>query len=174
MQESGPRPFSTNEKRDMRDCLQEEGFFIRRILDDDEIETLRDRYAKVLAVARPNRTGAKVDNSFQHLGDRLEDFGTEARQYYIHVLTSPGTEPLHAVYRHPAILKTVEFLLGGELIINNASILAANPGTYYNLGWQPLIRWSCSRWCRRFGARALCRDSTTAFFNSSASGRWWF
>ena len=77
----------------------------------------------------------KHSSSFQHFGDEIPDFGKEAKQYYFHLLTKPGTESIHHAFHHPVMLKAVEELLGPDLIVNNASILAANVGTEYSLGW---------------------------------------
>jgi ectoine hydroxylase-related dioxygenase (phytanoyl-CoA dioxygenase family) len=74
-------------------------------------------------------------SSLQHLGDEISDFGNENRQYYFHLLTKPGTEAIHHAFHHPKILAAVEQLIGPDLIVNNASILASNPGVNYSLGW---------------------------------------
>jgi len=43
--------------------------------------------------------------------------------------------PIQHVFHHPEILRTIERILGAPLIINNASLFAAEPGTVYQLGW---------------------------------------
>ena len=127
--------FTIEEKRKMKDQFLRNGFFKQRILDDTELESLRADYARVLSTASGNGDDKQHSSSLQHLGDSLDSFGQEQRHYYFHILTSPGTEPLHRAYYHPKIIEIVEFLLGENLIINNASMLAANSGTHYNLGW---------------------------------------
>jgi ectoine hydroxylase-related dioxygenase (phytanoyl-CoA dioxygenase family) len=75
------------------------------------------------------------DAAYQHFGDELSDFGRESRQYYFHLLTRPGTEPIHSAFYHPVMLGIVEQLLGPKPIVNNASILVFNPGVKYVQGW---------------------------------------
>ena len=75
------------------------------------------------------------DAAYQHFGDELGDFGRESRQYYFHLLTRPGTEPIHSAFYHPVVLGIVEQLLGPKPIVNNASILVFNPGVTYVQGW---------------------------------------
>ena len=74
-------------------------------------------------------------SSLQHLGDEISDFGSENRQYYFHLLTKSGTEQIHHAFLNEKVMHVVEQLIGQNLIINNASILASNPGVSYNLGW---------------------------------------
>ena len=127
--------FSNAEKEEMKRQFLENGFIKQQILSKEEIESLREDYEKVLSTNKNSGDAAKHGSSLQHLGDKLGDFGKESKHYYFHILTSPGTEILHRAYYHSKILEIVECLLGEKLIINNASMLAANPGTYYNLGW---------------------------------------
>ena len=42
---------------------------------------------------------------------------------------------MQSVFHLPGVLAASEDILGGPLIINNASLFAAEPGTCYNLGW---------------------------------------
>ncbi|MCL4639634.1 MULTISPECIES: phytanoyl-CoA dioxygenase family protein [Olivibacter] len=118
-----------------KEQFEQDGYLIIDVLSQQEIDDFRmlmDELIspKIKADDSPARTAA-----FQHLGDELSDFGKEARQYYFHLLTKPGTESIHHAFHHPVILDTVEKLIGPNLIINNASILAANEGTSYSLGW---------------------------------------
>ena len=136
MPELQSQPFFTEaEKQQMREEFRELGFTKQVILNAAEIEELRTIYAQVLNTQARSQRGASKSSSLQHLGDQLEDFASEAKHYYFHILTTPGTQALHHVYYHPKIQAVVETLLGADLIINNASMLAANPGTVYNLGW---------------------------------------
>ena len=111
------------------------GYIIVDVLDDAELASFRKTMADLLDVELSADDTDHHSSSFQHLGDEIKDFGRENRQYYFHLLTKPGTEPIHHAFYHPKILKIVEELLGPDLIINNASILAANKGVKYDLGW---------------------------------------
>ena len=122
-------------KNNLKAKFLKEGYIIIDVLTESEINNFRDIMDKLLNPDLTPKSSLPKSSSFQHLGDNLEDFGQEARQYYFHLLTKPGTEPIHHAFHHPTILKTVEELIGPNLIINNASILAANKGTSYSLGW---------------------------------------
>jgi len=112
-----------------------DGFVIREVLTPDEVAGYLEVMETLLSTsARPRQTGVH-DAAYQHLGDELGEFGRESRQYYFHLLTRPGTEPIHSAFHHPAVLALAEELLGPRLIVNNASILAFNPGVTYGLGW---------------------------------------
>ncbi|WP_298237050.1 phytanoyl-CoA dioxygenase family protein [uncultured Algibacter sp.] len=123
----------------MRNNLKEEflenGYVIIDVLSEKEISEFRVIMDKLLSPKVVGSNDAPKSSSFQHLGDNLEDFGKEARQYYFHLLTNPGTESIHHAFCNPIILETVEEIIGPDLIVNNASILAANVGTSYSLGW---------------------------------------
>jgi len=119
----------------LKDQFLREGYVIIDVLTDEEIATFRTVMDALLNPAIEPGDRASRSASFQHLGDSLSDFGAEARQYYFHLLTKPGTESIHHAFYHPVILRAVEGILGPNLIINNASILAANVGTSYSLGW---------------------------------------
>lgn len=127
--------FSMEEKKEMKRQFIENGFVMQRILNDDELRSLRQDYEQVLSTSKTVGCSSEHSSSLQHLGDKISDFGTRAKHYYFHILTSKGTEVLHRAYYHSKIIEIVEFLLGDQLIINNASMLAANKGTHYNLGW---------------------------------------
>ena len=113
----------------------EEGYIILDVLSEEEIFHFRSIMDKLLNPEIRASNNSKRGSSFQHLGDNLSEFGQEARQYYFHLLTKAGTEPIHHAFHHPTILEAVEQLIGPKPIINNASILAANEGTSYSLGW---------------------------------------
>ncbi|MFT2008316.1 phytanoyl-CoA dioxygenase family protein [Pontibacter sp. 13R65] len=119
----------------IRDKFQTDGFVIVEILTEQEVSEFREVMDALISPKIKTADTEKRSSSFQHLGDEIKDFGKEARQYYFHLLTKPGTESIHHAFHHPKMLKTVEELLGPNLIVNNASILAANEGTSYSLGW---------------------------------------
>jgi len=112
-----------------------DGYIILDVLTEEEIKDFREIMDSLLSPKIAATDTVKKTASYQHLGDELQDFGKEARQYYFHLLTKRGTEPIHYAFHHPVMLNAVEQLLGPNLIINNASILAANAGTEYSLGW---------------------------------------
>lgn len=119
----------------LKEQFETYGFVIVDVLTPEEIDNFRELMDALISPKIQSTDTEKRSSSFQHLGDEIKDFGKEARQYYFHLLTKPGTEPIHHAFYHPVILKTVEELLGPNLIVNNASILAANEGTQYSLGW---------------------------------------
>jgi ectoine hydroxylase-related dioxygenase (phytanoyl-CoA dioxygenase family) len=112
-----------------------DGFIIVDVLTKQEIEDFKKVMADLIDPKTTVYDEKKHGSSFQHLGDEIKDFGREARQYYFHLLTKPGTESIHHAFYNAKILNIVEQLLGPDLIVNNASILAANIGTEYSLGW---------------------------------------
>ncbi len=122
-------------KKSNKEKFLRDGFVIIDVLSEEEVAEFRKVMDKLLNPEVKASEGNKRGSLFQHLGDDLQDFGKEARQYYFHLLTKPGTEPIHHAFHHPVMLKAVEELIGPDLIVNNASILAANEGTEYSLGW---------------------------------------
>jgi len=122
-------------KTSLKDRFLTEGYVIIDVLTDLEISQFRVLMDALLNPEVKAEDTKKHSSSFQHLGDDLADFGREARQYYFHLLTKEGTAPILHAFHHPIILKAVEEIIGPDLIINNASILAANEGTSYSLGW---------------------------------------
>lgn len=120
----------SNKEKFLRD-----GYIIIDVLTKQEIDDFRKVMDALLSPKVKASDTQTHSASFQHFGDEIKDFGREARQYYFHLLTKPGTEPIHHAFYNPTILKTVEELIGPDLIVNNASILAANEGTSYSLGW---------------------------------------
>ncbi|MEK0447481.1 MAG: hypothetical protein RLZZ399_2802 [Verrucomicrobiota bacterium] len=113
----------------------EQGYVIIDVLTPAEVQEFRTLMDALISPEVRTQDTQTRSSSFQHLGDNLADFGKEARQYYFHLLTKPGTQPILHAFHHPVILKAVESLIGPDLIVNNASILAANVGTAYSLGW---------------------------------------
>ena len=121
--------------KSIKEHFLSDGYVIIDVLTDKEIEDFREVMDTLISPKLEASNTKKKSSSFQHLGDEIADFGKEARQYYFHLLTKPGTEAIHHAFYHPVILKAVEEILGPNLIVNNASILAANIGTSYSLGW---------------------------------------
>ena len=119
----------------LRTQFEQQGYLIMDILSEDEIADFRKIMDGMLSETKKTEDKATHKSSLQHLGDEISDFGNENRQYYFHLLTKPGTEAIHHAFHHPRILETVEQLIGPDLIVNNASILAYNPGVQYSLGW---------------------------------------
>ncbi len=119
----------------LKEKFLKDGYVIIDVLTPQEIDDFREIMDALISPKIKAENTEKKSSSFQHLGDEISDFGKEARQYYFHLLTKPGTEPIHHAFHHPVILKAVEQIIGPGLIVNNASILAANEGTEYSLGW---------------------------------------
>jgi ectoine hydroxylase-related dioxygenase (phytanoyl-CoA dioxygenase family) len=114
----------------------EEGYVIIDVLSNQEVKRLRSSLDEILnptLEAKENST--IVNSSFQHLGDKIEDFGREAKNYYFNIVSIIGAESIHHTYYHPILIKAVEELLGPDIILDNAAIFAANIGTSYSLGW---------------------------------------
>lgn len=120
---------------ELRNQFEKEGFVIVDILTEEEIADYRRIMDALLSEQKKAGDTEKHDSTFQHFGDELSDFANENRQYYFHLLTKPNTEPIHHAFHHPKVLSIVEELIGPKLIVNNASILASNPGVIYQLGW---------------------------------------
>jgi ectoine hydroxylase-related dioxygenase (phytanoyl-CoA dioxygenase family) len=118
-----------------KEKFEKDGYVIIDVLTEPEISEFRELMDALISPKIKSADTEKRSSSFQHLGDEIKDFGKEARQYYFHLLTKPGTETIHHAFHHPVILKAVEEIIGPNLIVNNASILAANEGTEYSLGW---------------------------------------
>lgn len=122
-------------EKSLKKQFLEEGYVIIDVLSEKEIDDFRVIMDKLLSPKIVSTDETTKSSSFQHFGDNLQDFGKESRQYYFHLLTKDGTEPIHHAFSNPIIMKAVEEILGPDLIVNNASILAANEGTSYSLGW---------------------------------------
>ena len=122
-------------KQTLKNKFEQDGYIIVDVLTEKEIADFRVLMDALISPEIRSQDVEKRSSSFQHLGDEISDFGKEARQYYFHLLTKPGTQPILHAFHHPVILQIVEDLIGPDLIINNASILAANVGTEYSLGW---------------------------------------
>lgn len=119
----------------LKEQFLKDGYVLVDILTEQEVADFRTIMDALLSPRKKAKDDKVHSSSFQHLGDEIADFAQEARQYYFHLLTKTGTEPIHHAFHHPKVLSVVEELLGPDLIVNNASILAANVGTAYSLGW---------------------------------------
>ena len=106
-----------NKEKFLRD-----GYVIIDVLTEQEINDFRKLMDKLLSPAVKAADRKKHSSSFQHFGDELHNFGSEARQYYFHLLTKPGTESIHHAFHHSVILKAVEELIGPNLIVNNVKL----------------------------------------------------
>jgi len=119
----------------LREQFEKEGYVIVDVLSEPEIRDFRTIMDGMLSESKKTSDTQTHSASLQHLGDEISDFGNENRQYYFHLLTKPGTDPIHHAFYQPKMLSIVEELIGSDLIVNNASILASNPGVTYQLGW---------------------------------------
>jgi len=119
----------------LREQFERDGYVIVQVLSASEISDFRTIMEGMLSESKKSSDTETHSASLQHLGDEISAFGQENRQYYFHLLTKPGTEPIHHAFHHPKVLSIVEELIGPDLIVNNASILASNPGVSYKLGW---------------------------------------
>ena len=119
----------------LREQFEKDGYVTIQVLNESEVSAFRTIMDGMLSESKTTSDGEGHSASFQHLGDEISDFGNENRQYYFHLLTKPGTEPIHHAFHQEKVLTIVEELIGPDLIINNASILAFNSGVSYKLGW---------------------------------------
>jgi len=119
----------------LREQFEKDGYIIVQVLNESEVNDFREIMDGMLNESKQTSDKETHTASLQHLGDEIGDFGKENRQYYFHLLTKPGTESIHHAFHQPKVLSIVEELIGKDLIINNASILAFNPGVSYKLGW---------------------------------------
>ncbi|MEO6096621.1 MAG: phytanoyl-CoA dioxygenase family protein [Fibrobacteria bacterium] len=122
------------------DFYREQGYLIADVLSPDEIKNAREKIDSLISLSyKADKNGRdfpkKTSSSFQHFGDSLDEYGREARHYYFHIMTATGTQALHTLLLHQKIQGLVEELLGPDLILNNFSLLAAEPGIKYKLGW---------------------------------------
>lgn len=115
--------------------FEKDGYVIVDVLTEQEIKDFRSIMDSLLSENKKTTDKKTHNSTFQHFGDEISDFANEKRQYYFHLLTKPGTEPIHHAFHHPKVLSIVEGLIGPKLIVNNASILASNEGVSYKLGW---------------------------------------
>ncbi len=119
----------------LREDFEKDGYVVVDVLTETEIDDFRKIMDEMLSENKKTKDKTEHSSSLQHLGDEISDFGNENRQYYFHLLTKPNTGKIHHAFHHEKVLSIVEELLGPDLIINNSSILASNPGVSYKLGW---------------------------------------
>jgi hypothetical protein len=118
------------------DAYRRDGYALLDVLSESEVGELRAELESLISFRNElERPPQFFSSDFQHRGDRLEDYGKLTKHYYFHLLTDPRTLRMHHVFHHPRLLAGIEELLGPRLIINNASLFAAEPGTSYKLGW---------------------------------------
>ena len=115
----------------------QQGFLLIEVFSAAEAAVLRQRIDDILL---PAGTQITADNTFhssanQHAGDAITTYGRLSKHYYFHLITDALFLPLQHLFHEQRILAPVTDLLGGPLILNNASLFAAEPGTCYKLGW---------------------------------------
>ncbi|HTD93866.1 MAG TPA: hypothetical protein VK644_08650, partial [Chitinophagaceae bacterium] len=81
-------------KSSIKEKFLKDGFVIIDVLSDQEVNVFRVLMDSLLSPKVKAADTKKHSSSFQHLGDEIQDFGTEARQYYFHLLTKAGTESI--------------------------------------------------------------------------------
>ena len=118
-------------------AFQRDGFVVLQVLDPPEVAHYLAEAEKLIEPeAKPDKAAqGSSEQAFQHLGDRLEDYGQEPKNYYFHLINHLPARPLHGAFHHPNILTTIEKLLGPELVLNNGTMFAAEAGISYSLGW---------------------------------------
>jgi ectoine hydroxylase-related dioxygenase (phytanoyl-CoA dioxygenase family) len=119
------------------DRYHRDGFLVVDALSEADAAGL---CATIDGILDRQRAPAPVASGFhrsenQHLGDRVPGYGALTKHYYFHLLTDPLFLPIQRIFHHPAILGPIGRLLGEPLIINNASLFAAEAGTCYRLPW---------------------------------------
>jgi ectoine hydroxylase-related dioxygenase (phytanoyl-CoA dioxygenase family) len=120
-----------------RTAYERDGFVVLQVLDEQEIDHFLAEAEKLIT---PDASTARAatgssDQAFQHFGDRLEDYGKLPKNYYFHLINNRRARSLHNAFHHPNVLQVIEAMLGPELILNNGSMLAAEAGVTYHLGW---------------------------------------
>ena len=119
------------------DAYHDRGYLLIDVFDPGDAIAIRRQIDGLLV---PSERAGSVDRSFhasenQHQGDDVSAYRAASKHYYFHLLTNPLFLPIQQVFHRPEILSAIEQILGGSLIINNASLFAAEPGTCYKLGW---------------------------------------
>lgn len=92
-----------------------DGFVIRQALSRTDLEALREAADELLA-----RPALASQRKFHYLSVLLPALDARA---------------LHRAIHLPLVLETVEALLGPSLCLDNAALLAAEPGVVYTQGW---------------------------------------
>jgi len=119
------------------DTYNHQGFLLLDVFPESEAVLIRSQIDEILDRNSKSTTTDKGFHSSenQHAGDAIENFRAKTKHYYFHLLTNELFLPIQHVFHRPEILHTIEQILGAPLIINNASLFAAEPGTTYKLGW---------------------------------------
>jgi len=98
-----------------KDQFAQEGYVIRDVLSTDDLAALRVAADELLA-----RPALASQRKFHYLSLLMPTLDASA---------------LHRTIHLPAVLETVEALLGPDLRLDNAALLAAEPGVVYTQGW---------------------------------------
>lgn len=119
------------------DKYNRQGYLLLDVFPESEVVLIRDQIEEILDRNSQRTTTEKGFHSSanQHAGDAIATFRAKTKHYYFHLLTNELFLPIQHVFHRPEILRTIEQILGAPLIINNASLFAAEPGTCYKLGW---------------------------------------
>ncbi|MBU3005561.1 phytanoyl-CoA dioxygenase family protein [Paraglaciecola arctica] len=119
------------------DAYHRDGYLLLDIFDQNERDSLLSQIDDILLKEDNSLDGAArfYSSDNQHLGDKIEDYGRKTKHYYFHLLTNPQTMSFQHIFHNHKIMGVIEQILGNQLIINNASLFAAEPGTTYKLGW---------------------------------------
>jgi len=114
-----------------------QGYLLIDVFPESDAVSLRQQIDAVLDQHGQRTTTDRAFHSSenQHHGDAITNFRAKAKHYYFHLLTNELFLPIQHVFHRPEILRAIERILGAPLIINNASLFAAEPGTTYKLGW---------------------------------------
>jgi ectoine hydroxylase-related dioxygenase (phytanoyl-CoA dioxygenase family) len=114
-----------------------QGYLLIDVLPAAEAVAIREQIDAILDGHGQRDSGDRAFHAseHQHRGDAVTAFREKSKHYYFHLLTNELFLPIQHVFHHPAILRAIERILGAPLIINNASLFAAEPGTRYQLGW---------------------------------------
>jgi hypothetical protein len=98
-----------------REQYARDGYVIRDVLPADDLAALRE--AADALMARPA-------------------LASQRKFHYLSILVPAlDARALHRAIHLPAVLETVEALLGPDLRLDNAALLAAEPGVVYTQGW---------------------------------------
>jgi ectoine hydroxylase-related dioxygenase (phytanoyl-CoA dioxygenase family) len=114
-----------------------QGYLLIDVFPEAEAVAIRAQIDAILDRHGQLSTGDRAFHSAegQHRGDAIADFRAKSKHYYFHLLTNELFLPIQHVFHRPEVLRAIERILGAPLIINNASLFAAEPGTSYKLGW---------------------------------------
>jgi hypothetical protein len=119
------------------DLYHQQGYLLLDVLSLTDAALLRSNIDDILLPhgRQPTRERIFHASENQHFGDLVERYGEQSKHYYFHLLTDERFLSIQHIFHHETILDAIGQILGQPLIINNASLFAAEPGTTYNLGW---------------------------------------